>query len=595
MVVALATMLALTGCTPPSEVVAGTTVTVAVDQPFTSYNPKTGFGSGSTANASVFAATNASFASYDETPALVEDESFGSYELVGTDPLTVKYTVREGIRWSDGTPIDAADLLLAWAANSTTLNDPDFDPKPYIDQSTGRFTDDFPRDAVYFDGFTGNGLQLVTSTPVVGDDGRSITMTFDEYFADWQLVFDLGLPAHIVAGKALKLADAQQAKDAAVSAITEHDRKRLAAISRVWNSGFNIGEDGPDAAALVSSGPYLISELTPGEGITLTVNPEYRGENLPHFETIVVRVISDPLQAVAALEAGEVDIISPGPTEDVIAAIDALDDSTVEHGFSGTWERLDLQFGQSKNGFVESELVRRAFLATVPRQGILDALIKPVSPSAQVRDSHVFLPGSRGYDESVAANGSSRYAKVDIAAAKRLLARAAQQSETSAAPTVCVLFDPANPRRVSEFQLIQHSAGLAGITVTDCSSPDWRNLLGTPHSYDAALYALRDTNLAMAAVGASYWSGSELNNHSHYANPAVDALLADAMGAVTAKERRKLLEQIDTTLWKDAAGMPLYQFPTVTVTSDRVTGVVDSPFEPTALWRPWKWEPVTAE
>jgi peptide/nickel transport system substrate-binding protein len=75
----------------------------------------------------------------------------------------------------------------------------------------------------------------------------------------------------------------------------------------------------------------------------------------------------------------------------------------------------------------------------------------------------------------------------------------------------------------------------------------------------------------------------------------VDALLADAMGAVTAKERRKLLEQIDTTLWKDAAGMPLYQFPTVTVTSDRVTGVVDSPFEPTALWRPWKWEPVTAE
>ena len=588
-------MLVLSGCTPPSQVVAGTTVTVAVDQPFTSYNPKTGFGGASVVNASIFSATNASFASYDETPALVGDESFGSSEVVSTDPLTVKYTVREGIRWSDGTPIDAADLLLAWAANSTTLNDLDFDPAPYVDQSTGRFTDDFPRDAVYFDGFTGNGLQLVTATPAIGDDGRSITMTFDEYFADWQLVFDVGLPAHVVAGKALKLADVQQAKDAVVSAITDRDEKRLAAISRVWNSGFNVGDGQVDVDGLVGSGPYLISEVKSGEQLTLTANPEYRGKNLPQFETIVVRVISDPLQAVAALEAGEVDIIAPQPTEDVIAAVDALDAARVEHGFSGTWERLDLQFSQSKNGFVEDELVRRAFLATVPRQGILDSLIKPISPGAELRDSHIFLPGAKGYREAVDTNGSRSFSRVDVAEAKRLLARAAEQSAPSAAPIVCVLFDPANPRRVSEFQLIQQSAALAGITVTDCSSPDWRNLLGTPHSYDAALYALRDTNLAMAAVGASYSSASELNNYSRYANPVADALIADAMAAATGEERRTVLTELDAVLWRDAVGMPLYQFPTVTVTSETVTGVVDSPFEATALWHPWNWKPVTAD
>ncbi|HEU4807846.1 MAG TPA: ABC transporter family substrate-binding protein, partial [Homoserinimonas sp.] len=194
-------------------------MTVAVGQSFTSYNPKTAFGSASPTNESIAAATNSSFSSYDETPALVRDESFGSYEVVSTQPLVVTYTVRDGIRWSDGVPIDAADLLLAWAANSTSLNDPEFDPAEFVDPGSGAFTAEFPRDVVYFDGFTGNGLQLVTETPVIGDDGRSITLTFDEYFADWELVFDLGLPAHVVAGKALRITEPQEAKDALVAAV----------------------------------------------------------------------------------------------------------------------------------------------------------------------------------------------------------------------------------------------------------------------------------------------------------------------------------------------------------------------------------------
>src|SRR5690554_53528 len=188
----VATMLVLVGCTPVSKVVEGTSVTVAVDQPMTSYNPNTGFGSATPSNASIFAAANSSFVSYDETPSLQKDTSFGTATVVSTEPLVVTYTVSAGIRWSDGTPIDAADLLLAWAANSTNVNEPDFDPSEFIDQDSGEFTDDFPRDVVYFDGFTGNGLQLVTEAPTIGSDGRSIMMTFDDYFADWNLVFDLG-------------------------------------------------------------------------------------------------------------------------------------------------------------------------------------------------------------------------------------------------------------------------------------------------------------------------------------------------------------------------------------------------------------------
>lgn len=591
----MAATLVLVGCTPQSKVVEGTSVTVAVAQAMTSFNPNTGFGSATASNESIFAATNSSFADYDATPSLVRDESLGSAEVVSTQPLVVTYTVRDGIRWSDGTPIDAADLLLAWAANSTSLNDPEFEPSEFIDEGTGQFTEEFPRDVVYFDGFTGNGLQLVTQTPVIGDDRRSITMTFDAYFADWELVFDLGMPAHVVAGEALRISDPQEAKDALIDAVEGDDRRRLAAISRFWNSGFNVTEDGIDTGLLVGSGPYIVSELTPGEQVTLAVNPEYQGESLPYFEEVVVRFISDPLQAVSALDAGEVDVVAPQATEDVIAALADASGAEVDHGFSGTWERLELQVADSKNGFVENELVRRAFLHTVPRQEILDSLIHPISPDAELRDSHVFLPGSTGYDDSVEQNGARAFTRVNLLAAKRLLAAAAETEPGLGKPTVCVLFDPANPRRVAEFRLIRDSAAEAGIRVTNCSSPDWRNLLGTANSYDAALYALRQTNLALSAVEASYASDSELGNYGNYSNPAADAMLADALAPASAKERRALLAELDATLWDDAVGTPLYQFPTITATSDQVTGVIRSPFSATALWNPWRWKPVTEE
>ena len=592
-VIVVAFGIALSACAPPSEVVEGTAVAVALDQPFTSYNPNTAYGSSGGANASIAAATNSSFNAYDETPKLVRDESFGSYLLVSADPLVVKYTIRDGVRWSDGTPVDAADMLLAWAANSTSLNDTEFAPAEFTDPETGEFTSDFPRDGVYFDGFTGNGLQLVTETPIIGDDGRSLTLAYDEYFADWQLVFEVGLPAHVVAKHALN-ATADAAKDAIVTAIETRDREALAAISRFWNSGFNLESTPKNTDLLLSTGPYTITEIAENQ-VTLESNPRYRGDRLPSIEKVLLRFISDPLQAVAALQTGEVDVIAPRASQDVVAALAALDGVTVEHGFGGAWERLDLQFTDSRSGHFSNPLIREAFLKVVPRQQILDALITPVNPGAELRSSHVFLPGAKGYEASVEENGSTEFDRVDVPAARRLLAEAALLDPSLANPTVCILFDAAIPRRVAEFQLIQDTAARAGFQVTDCSSPDWRNLLGTPGAYDAALYALSETNLAAAAAQALFASDSRINNHAHYANPKVDDLLFELGSPAGAESRTELLAEIDRIVWNDFAGIPLYQFPTVTATSGRVKAVTHSPLEPTALWNPWQWEPVLAE
>lgn len=157
-------------------------------------------------NSGVVSATNSQFNYDDKHPKLVEESSFGSYRVVSRDPFTVKYTIRAGVDWSDGTPVDAAELLLAWAANSGALNTPGFDSAKYVDQGTGKFTSDFPKNVVYFDGFSGmpkdrelvvgtgpyllsglvaNDHATLTANPrYVGDQGRRFEKVTVKFISD---------------------------------------------------------------------------------------------------------------------------------------------------------------------------------------------------------------------------------------------------------------------------------------------------------------------------------------------------------------------------------------------------------------------------
>lgn len=415
-----ATALGLAGCSAPA-LVAGTTVTVALSDSLTSLNPNTSFGNDVT-NGAIRAATNSQFAAYDSTPKLVRDSSFGSWQVVSQVPFAVKYTIAPGVVWSDGTPVDAADLMLAWVANSGARNTAGVALAQYSDDD-GRIVTAFPPGVVRFDGFSGNGLQLVKKTPVVGDGGRSLTLTYEHYFADWQLVFEVGLPAHIVAGRALALADPMRAKAALLSAVRSADAQRLAKIAGFWNTAYNVTTTPKDRGLLVSNGPYRVVTVS-ADRVVLQANHHYTGAHSPRFERVVVRFISDPLAAVTALADGSVDVISPAPSRAVNAAIRAVAGAKVTSGFDGSWEHLDLQFTRGRNDTFTSAKVRQAFLSVVPRKQLLDQLITPLEPGAVLRDSQVFLPGSTGYSAATTTNGSARYETVNVAAAKALLVSA---------------------------------------------------------------------------------------------------------------------------------------------------------------------------
>jgi peptide/nickel transport system substrate-binding protein len=565
--------LVLSGCAAGggSEIQEGTTLTAVENSPFTSANGNTSDGN-TTYNNNINYMTSSGFNYYDNTPKLVKNTKFGKYTVESKSPLTIKYTIADGVKWSDGTPVDAADMLLAWAANISKYNDP---------KGEVNFTS----------AVAGSGLDLVTDVPKISDNNKSLTLVYSKDFVDWETAFGVGMPAHIVYEEAFpKVTDAQKAKDALVKAIQKDDTATLKKLAKVWGSGFNMTSTPSDKKLLVSNGPYTITKLVKDQYVTLTANKAYNWGPLPKLSKITVRFIQDPTAQVQALQNGEVSVISGQATADTVSALKGLSGVSSTTTATATYEHVDLTFNNggpfdpaTYGGDADkAKMVREAFLKTIPRQDIVDKLIKPISDTAKLDDSQTFLPGAAGYSESVAANGSADYAKVDIEGAKALLAQAGVTN-----PSVRFMYGKSNTRRASEFALIQASAAQAGFNVIDAGDDTWGQKLGDG-TYDAVLFAWQFTSLSVTGTQSQIQTNGG-NNFNGYSNKDADDAFNKLTGEYDASKQQALLAQIDKDLWDDAYGVTIFQFPEVTAWSDKVKNVSDNPLSPSVFWNFFDW------
>ena len=589
-----ASALILSACATPTQsaIEQDTRITVGWNQPFYSYNEATANGN-ATANAVIKYMTVGSFQYYNDVPELVKDESFGTIEKLSDDPMTVKYTIAKDTQWSDGTPVDAADMLLQWAADSGTFNEGD--PVTY-DSESGAIID---HENLYFDAAAvGGGLAKVTQVPEIGDNGKSITLVYDSPFVDWEIALAAPMvPAHVVAMHALDITDAQEAKDTLIKAIQDKDTATLKPIADFWNSGFDFADLPDDPSLYLASGPYVISELSADDAfVTLTANPEYKGDLKPKVETITVRYNEDPMAQVQALQNGELDIINPQATADVITALNGVDGVTVQTGVEATYEHVDLTYNNggpfdpaTYGGDADTaRMVRKAFLLALPRQEVIDKIIKPLNPEAEVRNSQTRVPGSAGYDDIVASNGSDVYNAVDIEGAKQLLADAGVTTPVD----VTLLYGKSNARRSAEYQLFAESEGDAGFNLIDGGDDNWGAMLGSG-TYDASLFGWQSTSLGISESAATFRSDGG-NNLTGFASDKIDALYTELETTFDEADQLKILGDVEKELWADAYGVTIFQFPGVVANRDTVSGVKPGVLSPSVFWNYWEWDPTAA-
>ncbi|HET7138844.1 MAG TPA: ABC transporter family substrate-binding protein [Arthrobacter sp.] len=572
---AVAAALVISGCSasggvPPVVVGAtnrGGSVTVAEVNAFTSFNPFSA-GGNTDINTKIGYATHSGFFSVDDKENVVRNEKFGHYEKVSDKPLKVKYTVNEGVKWSDGAPIDAGDLLLSWAAGSGYFDNAD------SQKGTG---------TKYFSAAADRSGLAATSLPEIGSDGRSITLEYAAPYADWEVAFDVGLPAHVVAAKSglndesdlinlIKGSPRGDTKEPVINA-------PLKRVSDFWNSGFDTKTLPDDPAMYLSSGPYIVRDIVPGSSMRLVRNKDYVWGAEPYLDDITVTFTGAAAAAVAALRNGQADIIAPQPSAGTESLFDGLaaQGSTVQRYSQSGYDHIDLKF----SGTFAAKDVREAFLKTVPRQKIVDDVVGGSVASAKPLNSNVFLPGQPKYADTVKNNGSAEYSDVDIKGATSLL--------RNATPTVRILYNKDNPNRVRAFSLIRDSARLAGFTVEDAGlgTSDWAKALGSG-SYDAAILGWIGPGVGVSRVPQIFKTGAGSNFNGFSDNDADKAMEQLATTTDLAKQD-ELMATVDKRVWDNAYGLPLYQTTGTIAFSSRVAGIKPSSGPLGVWWNVWEW------
>ncbi|QAV29241.1 ABC transporter family substrate-binding protein [Micrococcus luteus] len=511
-----------------------------------------------TYNSAVVDRMFSSFWYFGTDGSIIPNEDFGTYEKTSDDPLTVKYTISDDAKWSDGTPVTAGDFIVHWAANNDTV------------KAEGSETP-------LFDSISFEQGKYIPEAPEGEADGKEFTVTYPEPYADWEILISTALPAHIVAK------EAGMSFEELVTAAKEKDVEALTPAAEFWNDGwdFSPGEL-PDASLVPSMGPYKFKDggWQAGQSITLEANPEYWGT--PAATKELVLRFADPKTHVQALQNGDLDVIEPQATVDTLQQLEGLgDDVNVQTGDQLTWEHVDYNRGEG-SVFADSPELREAFALCLPRQQIVDNLIKPIYADAQVMNLREVFPFEDKYQEVVDAAYPEEMDEPNIEKAKELV----EQSGVSK-PTVRLGYQAGNQRRTETVALIKSSCDQAGFDVQDANSPVFFKEVMPAGDYDAALFAWAGSG--QKASGANIYQSDGAQNQQSYNNPEVDAAWDKLATSLDENEQLEQVKTIEKLLWEDFQAIPLYAHPGLVGHKADVANVRDTAAQSGALWNVEQW------
>lgn len=485
-------------------------------------------------------------------------------EVVSTTPQTVVYTINPDAVWSDGVPISAADFVYAWRQQRGT-------------GPAGAGPGD--------DAATTLGYRRIKS--VTGSNhGRTVTVVFKTPFADWKMLFDDLLPAHVM----------EQAG---------------------WDPGCTTVDPSID----LSGGPYEIGSVDPGHEVTLVRNPRW-WEAAPYLDRIVVRTASGAAQLASWLDHHVVQVVQPSSfTPAFLAAVGSRPSVESTSQTSSTF----LQLEYSTTSAVTGQLaVREAVSHAVDRQAMVNDVVGPVTTSIVPAASHLYSQSQSAYPfshspsiQQAAQPGSSPpttsptptpQAPWPLTADEAAAARELEGVGYVLGPTgrwfgpagqplaLRVAVDSADGWATQAAQVLVRQLRGEGITVTLEPAPDAKaaGLALAGGQADAALLPFDATPYPSQAIawyttllGAPGVGGSQ--NWSNFDDPTLDATLVKASKQLNPVDAAPLYTQADTMLWEQMVALPLFAEPMALAWSGFTAGVGPNPNGPGLLWAPETW------
>ena len=451
-------------------------------------------------------------------PLIRRDRNLGLEPALATaweqvNPTTWRFTLRQGVRFSDGTPFTADDVLFSIArARGPGSNVGSF----FASVSDVRKVDDFT-------------IEMVTAQP-------------DPILPNSLTQFGVMSRAWLERNNAARVAD--------LTGREENFATRNA----------------------MGTGPFMLSSREPDRRTVLVPNPNWWDRAEHNLTRVEFNVIANDATRVAALLSGEVDMVYTVPPQDMeritrtqgLRIIQGPELRTIYLGMDQMRPQLLKSDVQGRNPFQDVR-VRRAMLQAIDIEAIRSRVMRGQSrPTAQM-----FGPGVNGFLEE-----NDRRLPLDVDGARRMLTEAGYPNGfgvTLDCPNDRYVNDEAICTAVtSMLARIGVRVTLAAQTrarfFAEVNAPRYNTsfyMLGwTPNTYDAhnALF-----NLAATRNGER-----GMFNNGGYSNPRFDTLVDQIAIETTPARRQELINQATRLLQEDVAYIPLHQQQVVWATRTNV-------------------------
>ncbi|WP_282601754.1 ABC transporter substrate-binding protein [Paracoccus sp. PARArs4] len=315
----------------------------------------------------------------------------------------------------------------------------------------------------------------------------------------------------------------------------------------------------PDIA--VGTGPYKLESYTRGSELTVTRFDDYWG-GTPEWERVVMRPITSDGPRVAALLAGDVDLIESPPIQDLprieeagFSVVDALSNRIIYLHMQQPDDAPGIGGTDGKNPLQDAR-VREAISLSINREAIAERIMGGYAqPAGELLPPPMFGTSGREVDP------------YDPERAKELLAEAGYPDGFT------LNLGTPNDRYINDEQIAQAVAQMMariGIqTTVDATTASQffsrRNALEFPIYMAGWGASSGDMSSPLKSLVATYdeTTGTGTTNAGRYSNPEMDALLAEAMSTIDDAKRDEMLQQAETMVLDDYGIIPLHYEQTV--------------------------------
>ena len=442
------------------------------------------------------------------------------------DGMTWTFTMRDGLKWSDGTDLNAKDFEYSFKrmANPDTA-------APYAETCLGMI-----------DGFDAAQAGDPDALNVkASDDGKTLTIVLS-YPCSY---FD---------------------KMAAFATMSPVQQATVEANGDSWCTS-------PDT--YVSNGPYMITDWTPSERIVLTKNPNYVGgwdSSKIVSDTITLLLLEDSSASYAAYNSGEAVLIKDVPTDEIPSLTKAEDggDFYVDTILGTYYVSLNLQ----RDAFKDAK-VRKALSLAIDRDYVANTIMQGTYTTA---DS-IVGPGIVDESGYFHDNGNAPYISADyeanLAEAKKLLEEAGYPNGEGY-PTIEYSTNDAG-YHVPLAEYLQQAWGDLGITLT-INKMEWSSFTPARRAgeYDVARNGwVMDYNDPSNMLDL-FCSGNG-NNDGKYSNPDFDAAI-DASRVADSAEHFAQLHKAEDILMEDMGCLPIAYYNDYWLQSPTLKGTWHSPY-----------------